>query len=76
MTKIENQVSFETSIDRLEALVSKMESGNGTLEQSLKWFEEGMGLIKSCQGQLKDAEQKVQELINNDAGELILKDAK
>ena len=74
MTKIENQVSFETSIDRLEALVSKMESGNGTLEQSLKWFEEGMGLIKSCQGQLKDAEQKVQELINNDAGELISKD--
>tara|TARA_B100000809_G_scaffold252121_1_gene286468 strand:- start:996 stop:1226 length:231 start_codon:yes stop_codon:yes gene_type:complete len=74
MTKIENQVSFETSIDRLEALVSKMESGNGTLEQSLKWFEEGMGLIKSCQGQLKEAEQKVQELINNDAGELISKD--
>jgi exodeoxyribonuclease VII small subunit len=48
-----------------------MESGEATLEQSLEWFEEGMTLIKSCQDQLKYAEQKVQELIKNSEGEII-----
>ena len=74
MTKKENYPSFETSLERLESLVDRMESGDATLEQSLAWFEEGMGLIKSCQSQLKHAEQKVQELIKNSAGEFTVKD--
>jgi exodeoxyribonuclease VII small subunit len=74
MTKKENNPSFETSLERLESLVNRMESGDATLEQSLAWFEEGMGLIKSCQSQLKHAEQKVQELIKNSAGEFTVKD--
>jgi exodeoxyribonuclease VII small subunit len=52
-----------------------MESGEATLEQSLEWFEEGMGLINSCQNQLKEAEQKVQSLIKNNDGSFILKDS-
>ena len=40
--------SFEESINRLEELVDKMESGESSLEQNLEWFEEGMGLIKTC----------------------------
>ena len=74
MTKKENNPSFETSLERLESLVNRMESGDATLEQSLAWFEEGMGLIKSCQSQLNQAEQKVQELIKNSAGEFTVKD--
>ena len=53
-----------------------MESGDATLEQSLVWFEEGMDLIRSCQAQLNNAEQKVQELIQNTDGKIDIKDTK
>ena len=56
--------NIESSLDRLESIVTKMESGEASLEQSLILFEEGMKLIEGCQGQLKKAEQKVEELIN------------
>ena len=55
--------SFEESINRLEELVDKMESGESSLEQNLEWFEEGMDLIKTCQTHLVDADKRVQELI-------------
>ena len=55
--------SFEESINRLEEIVDKMESGESSLEQNLKWFEEGMDLIKTCQTHLVDADKRVQELI-------------
>ena len=55
--------SFEKSINRLEELVDKMESGESSLEQNLKWFEEGMDLIKTCQTHLADADKRIQELI-------------
>jgi len=58
----------------LETLVEKMESGEGTLEQSLDWFEEGMSLIKSCRQELESAEQKVKELIKNSEGGYTLRD--
>ena len=48
MTKKEKNQTFEDALYRLETLVEKMESGDGTLEQSLDWFEEGMSLIESC----------------------------
>ena len=63
MSKNKNEISFESSITQLEFLVNKMESGEGSLEQSLNWFEEGISLIKTCQHQLKEAEQKVEKLI-------------
>ena len=63
MSKNKNEISFESSITQLEFLVNKMESGEGSLEQSLNWFEEGISLIKTCQYQLKEAEQKVEKLI-------------
>ena len=75
MTKDKNNPSFEHSIDRLEIIVNQMESGDATLKKSLEWFEEGMALIISCQTQLNDAEQKVQELIKNSEGNLTLKDS-
>ena len=76
MSKKKNEISFEESLERLENLVNKMESGDATLEQSLVWFEEGMELIKSCQIQLNNAEQKVQELVKKTDGKFELKDIK
>jgi len=69
MAKEIEKNNFEESIDRLEKLVDNMESGDASLEQNLAWFEEGMDLIKICQGHLTDAEQHVQRLIKkNDHG--------
>ena len=69
MSKEREKNDFERSIDRLEKLVDNMESGEASLEQNLSWFEEGMDLIKLCQGHLTDAEQRVQRLIKkNDHG--------
>ena len=76
MPKKKKETSFEKDLERLESLVNKMESGDATLEQSLVWFEEGMGLIRSCQAQLNNAEQKVQELIQNTDGKIDIKDTK
>ena len=76
MSKKKNEISFEESLKRLENLVNKMESGDATLEQSLVWFEEGMDLIKLCQVQLNNAEQKVQELVKKTDGKFEVKDIK
>ena len=66
--------SFEESINRLEELVDKMESGESSLEQNLEWFEEGMDLIKKCQTHLVDADKRVQKLITTSKGEDKIKD--
>ena len=54
---------FEEALEKLSALVGKMESGDLTLEESLKIFEEGIKLSKDCQNALNDAEKKVQALL-------------
>ena len=61
--------SFESAMEQLENLVSKMESGDLSLEESLKAFEKGVNLTRFCQDQLQKAELKVQEL--NSKGEFI-----
>ena len=64
MEKNDKELNVELSLERLEIIVSKMESGEVSLEKSLVLFEEGMNLIKECQGDLKKAEQRVEHLIN------------
>ena len=64
---------FEKSLEQLEQLVSKMESGELSLEESLKTFEEGVKLTRLCQEKLADAEQRVQTLVE-EQGEACLED--
>lgn len=63
---------FEESLAELEQLVERMEQGNLPLEESLKLFERGVQLTRTCQGALRDAEQKVRILLE-DNGEPSLK---
>ncbi len=49
----------------LESLVETMEQGDLSLEESLKSFERGVLLTRTCQQALKEAEQKIQILSNN-----------
>ena len=55
---------FENALEELEELVSSMEDGKISLEDSLQAFEKGIKLTRECQAALKKAEQKVQVLIN------------
>jgi exodeoxyribonuclease VII small subunit len=54
---------FEASLEELETIVQRMESGDQSLEESLKDFERGVTLTKACQTMLKNAEQKVEKLV-------------
>ena len=56
--------NFEKTLENLEEIVSSMESGELTLEDSLKAFETGIKLTRKCQTALRDAEQKVRILLN------------
>lgn len=56
-------MDFEKKLGRLEEIVTKMESGNLTLEESLKLFEEGVKNSRECQKQLTEAESKVKVLL-------------
>ena len=58
------EFDFETALSELEELVSSMEEGDLSLEDSLKAFEKGIKLTRECQTALKNAEQKVQILLN------------
>jgi exodeoxyribonuclease VII small subunit len=57
---------FEQSLSELEALVSRMEQGELTLDDSLSAFEDGIRLTRECQSFLDQAEQKVQILSTQD----------
>lgn len=57
-------VNFEESLASLEAIVSSMEDGELSLEESLQAFEKGIRLTRECQSALQKAEQKVQVLMS------------
>ena len=63
MPKKTNTINFEKTFTELEDLVKKMEGGDLSLEESLKYFERGMLLTKNCQQALNKAEQKVRILL-------------
>lgn len=59
-------MEFEKKLNRLEEIVAKMESGEMTLDESLKSFEEGVKLSRECNEELNKAEQKVKLLLKVD----------
>jgi exodeoxyribonuclease VII small subunit len=62
-------VNLEKALAELETLVDELESGDLPLEKAMKKFEEGNKLTRSCQAALREAEQKVEILLKNSAGE-------
>lgn len=63
------KLSFEESLTKIETIVKALEKGDAPLEESLALFEEATGLIKLCQKQLSEAEQKVVRLQKGADGE-------
>lgn len=58
----QEKLSFEKAMARLEKIVASIEEGKVGLEDSIKQFEEGMGLIQQCRTVLADAEMKIQRI--------------
>ncbi|MAC46441.1 exodeoxyribonuclease VII small subunit [Oceanospirillum beijerinckii] len=56
---------FAGKMTELESLVTQLESGDLSLEESLKAFENGIRLIRDCQNRLQSAEQKVSQLLED-----------
>ena len=61
--------SFETMMERLQDLVARLEAGNLTLQESIQAFEEGMALVRKCALVLQQAEQRIQKLTRDAAGQ-------
>ena len=62
-------VNLEKSLADLENIVEELESGELPLEKAMKKFEEGVKLTRNCQAALKEAEQKVEILLESAGGE-------
>lgn len=63
---LSKNTTFEDAIGQLESLVKQMEAGQLPLNDSLKAYEDGIGLIKHCHKLLKDGEAKVIKLTGAD----------
>jgi exodeoxyribonuclease VII small subunit len=57
-----SKLSFEQAIKKLTDIVSKIEDGQISLEQSLTQYEQGMELIKHCRAILQKAEKKIEQI--------------
>ncbi len=66
MPKKEEKVSFESSLEKLEAVVRELEAGEKGLEESLTLFETGVTLAKALTRQLEEAKRKVEVLSQED----------
>lgn len=61
---------FEAALARLEEIVQELETGDLPLEQSLKFFEEGIKLSRICNKRLEEAERKVELLLKDVSGNI------
>jgi exodeoxyribonuclease VII small subunit len=61
---------FEKALEDLEKIVEAMESGELTLDQALKKYEEGVGLVRACQSKLIETEKKIEILTRTLDGSL------
>ena len=64
--------SFEAALKQLEEIVGKLEKGELTLEESLALYEEGIRLSRLCHAKLEEAEGKIEMLVKNARGEVVL----
>lgn len=64
------EIKFEDALKKLEKIVSDLESGVLSLDDSLKKYEEGVKLAQFCSKKLEDARRKVEILVKTSSGKL------
>ncbi len=72
MNKIED-LSFEEALSELEVLVRRLEEGKCPLDEAVKTFERGITLKNHCDNKLKSAKLKVEQILQNPDGTVIMK---
>lgn len=60
----EKECTFEENLEKLEVIVKNLESGNIPLDDAIENFNEAMKLAKLCDDKLKNAEEKVNSILN------------
>lgn len=60
--------TFEQALERLEQISKGLESGESSLDESLKMYEEGMKLIEFCNSKLNEAQKTIQKLTKTSSG--------
>lgn len=68
------KLTFEESMARLEQIVRALEQGNAPLEESLKLFQEGTDLVRSCGKLLDEAELQIKKVLTAADGSPVLED--
>ena len=71
---MENNQNFEEMMKNLEQIAKDLENGDLSLDESVKKFEEGMRISKSCSKILEEAENKITILIKDSNGDIIEED--
>ena len=69
-----NNMTFESSLQRLEQIVRTLERGEAPLEESLKLFQEGTELVRNCETMLEKAELQVKKIMTAQDGSPIEED--
>lgn len=68
-------IGFEAAFERLEEILEKLNSGTVSLDASIKLYEEADKLIVLCNKRLNEAEKRIEILVKNRSGELVLDDS-
>lgn len=66
--KSKKKQTFEASLKNLEEIVSQLEEGDLSLEESLKLFEDGVKISRECQERLNQAERRIEVLLKDSNG--------
>ena len=64
------ELSFEESLEQLEEIVNKLESGNVPLDDAIDEFTKAMNLVKLCNAKLNNAEEAIDKIVK-DNGEIV-----
>lgn len=60
---MEQKLTFEQALQRLEAVVRELETGDLSLDSALALFQEGVALARQCGAQLDEAEARIEKLL-------------
>ena len=66
MEKEKVEVSFEENMKELETIVKELESGDTKLDDAIEKFQKAMTLAKECDEKLKNAEENISKILNDD----------
>ena len=65
----ENELTFESAIDKLESILKKLENEDTPLDEMVELYEKANKLAHICRSKLKSADKKMTELVKNENGE-------